>query len=347
MRLGTPFDRRPTLADIARRCGVSKATVSLALHRTLEESRLRPDTRQRVLAVAKELGYQPDWRGRALAQRRSGAIGLIGGRGLPANEGVYQDLANSVAQAAFDAGYHLVLLPLPENRQRWYALLGEGRLDACVIVQPAPDDLAQLQQRSGIPMATINCPAPAPVTQVLADDLGGATQLARHLLELGHRQIAFLHGETEENRDHYSRLERENAYRAAMAQAGLTPIILTTPPRDCFPRLRRELPEVTAVMAYGTSIALELLQLVVEMGLRVPHDLSIGVCDNHFINQYTAPPLTSVQVPMNAMGCAALRAVMADLEQTQPAEPRTLRLPEQLIVRASTAAPGGAPGGGT
>src|SRR6185436_12426076 len=117
---------RPTLADVARRCGVSKTTVSVILNNSLASSsaRVSPDTQERVRRAATELGYQPSWRARALSNQKTHMIGVLYAPPMPVVvRGNYEGIMAGINETLAKHNYHMLYVPLGENSADWETFL--------------------------------------------------------------------------------------------------------------------------------------------------------------------------------------------------------------------------------
>jgi LacI family transcriptional regulator len=178
---------------------------------------------------------------------------------------------------------------------------------------------------------------PADWGRILLDQrMDGALQNTRHLLSLGHRNIAFLIGPQP---PHYSVHQRQDGYQAAMRDAGADKyirVINSTP--DEFVRQFRDDPNrPTGVVVYTHYMAVNLLRVLWEQGLGVPKDLSVVTFTNAFPVEDVIPPLTTIALPTEEMGRAAAKMVLDQIETGGPPPKRRLVLKETLIVRKSTA----------
>jgi LacI family transcriptional regulator len=198
------------------------------------------------------------------------------------------------------------------------------------------------------PSILINCEPKLPSPRVNPDEAGGATALAQHLVELGHKRIAFVQNwRPGAYYDHYSREVRMNTIRQVMCKAGLGSGFLlwnadiTTPYREVVARFNStpvdERP--TAIIVPYSIQAISLLNEFVREGVRVPEELSIATFDDHPLVATAIVPMTTVAVPMEEMGRTAAGLIFGLLQQPDKRAPKSIVLPEQLIPRRSTCAP--------
>ena len=215
------MDRRPTLADVAARAGVSTALVSIVMR---EAPGASAATRERVLAVADELGYRPDIRARLLRRSRSRLLGVVFG----VQHAFHGDLVDGLYTAADRVGYELALSAVTPGRdeQRAVGSLLQDRCEALVLLGPqAPTAyLAGLAAR--LPVVVVaRAVRHRAVDVVRTDDAAGLEQAVDHLVALGHRRIAHIDGgrapgAAERRRGYTSALHRHGLGRNALIVPG-------------------------------------------------------------------------------------------------------------------------------
>lgn len=333
---------RPTLADVARRCGLSKAAVSQALNWSPDRpSTLRETTRRKILKVAEEMGYRPSWRGRILANQRTHMIGVLYVPPMGVvPRGIYESMTDELDRVFGGRGYQLIFVRLPDEVSHWRQVLAEQRFDGCLVLGAAPAAAVQMLAESRMPCVLVNLKSDTSLPHVLVDDFDGAVQVTRHLIELGHRRICYHPGGPEDV--HYSDEERYDGYCHAMCEAGLAPLPpLTMETSELAARLRQPQPP-TAVITFQHRIAVKMLERLWRHGIRVPQDLSLATFNNAFPVMNVIPPLTAVALPAEEMGRRAAEMLLHRIERPDEFVAENVVLKEQLIVRESTAPP--APG---
>ncbi len=325
-----------TIQNIADRVGVSKQAVSYALNG--KHGQVSEATRLNVLETARTLGYRPNWRARSFARQESGTIGLVYGR--PADYVEHSAMVSALVQHLAALGRELMLIPAMGPVAEWGHKLHDGRVDGVLITHPMPLELDAFVAERRLPAVFLNLRSEQDVPQVSFDDAAGTRLAVEHLLGLGHRRIAYFcspksHGE------HYSNAEREKAYGAAMAAAGLAAeASVVVDGYEAFVRRLaaggpRKRP--TALVVYNDYDALRLLQWLWRVGLRVPQDLSLVGFNDEPAAGDAVPPLTTVAAPVAEMA----RHAVTHLLETAASSSETPRavLPLSLCVRESTAPP--------
>lgn len=329
--------RAITIEDVAREAGVSRQTVSRAIN---GKGEISAPTRQRVLAVAKRLGYRPSRIARSLATRTSGTVGLI----VPdiANP-FFPEIAHGAAETAYALGYQIFLSNTAEDPDREWAIIQalEEHWVAGLIMcssRLSDEQLAQTSSRQPS-LLLFNRQLPdAGVASLLVDDFGGATAAIQYLLESGHREIGILLGPARS----WSGKRRHAAFDETLRAAGIEPreeLIAAGRPdvgggRAAMSQLLAQAPSVTAVLAYNDLMALGAIQTCLEGGRLVPDDCAIIGCDDIPLAALVTPPLTTVQVDKGGAGRRAmemLHRLIANPAEDHPVE----YIPTRLAIRQS------------
>lgn len=336
-----------TMGQVAARAGVSQATVSLVLGGSADRLKISQQTRERVLDVARELGYRRNLLARAMVTGKSRIIGVV--TTVEAGENIIKMLAGAM-EAANDHDYLLKVIHLSESGidDATITRCMEWRLAGAMAVGLMEGSQIRLQEefrRAQIPLALIdNAPLPEWGVRFISDDADGIRQVVSHLVTLGHRRIAFLGGRSSVLSDW-----RESSFRAALADAGLTlPAhwVRNTSWSDqevmaegAQAVLREDRP--TAIVCSADSIAMVVLRVARSLGLRLPADLSVTGYSNAALSAYADPSLTTVDQPFQSLGHAAVMHLIHCAENENPgigSRPERL-FPTQLLERGSTAPP--------
>jgi len=333
------------IVQVAARAGVSQATVSRALR---GHAGVSPATRARVREAAAELGYAPSAFAAALARGRSNAVGVVSpwiSRWFFATvlEGIHEVLA--------EHSYDMLLYPLGpadgSEAARITALGLHKRVDG-VIGLALPHELRAGALRQ-VPIVTVGTSTPG-IPGVQVDDVDVGYVATRHLLELGHRRIAFLGLDPDDIYGFQVAADRYAGYRAALFEAGIDPdagLVETTgfeveageaALEELLVRCEwnpSRLP--TAIVAVSDEVALGAIYAARHRGIRVPADLSVVGVDNHDMARLF--DLTTVEQPVADQGRIAARMLMDLMRTGQVPDPPVVRFPPGLIERGSTAAP--------
>jgi LacI family transcriptional regulator len=336
-----PRDRRATLANVAASAGVSVATVSKVLNG-------RNDVAPATRALVQDLLHEHDYVARRVKPAPSPTIELFFHGQLNA---YHTEVLQGVVEAGADAGVAVVVSVRPRgqrssrsNRPATWAreLATAGRLAAIVVTSELADaDLTALS-RARMPVVVIdplNLPS-AEVTSVGSTNFAGGLAATQHLLDLGHRQIAYLGGPAAA----VCNQARMHGYRGAMEAAGV-------PVPDGYVRTGRfsyehgiaggaallDLPQPpTAVFAGSDETALGVIEAARSRGLRIPEDLSVVGFDDTPVARLAAPPLTTIRQPLREMGAVAVRTALR-LAASERVYSHHVELATELVVRQSTA----------
>ncbi|MGY1835973.1 LacI family DNA-binding transcriptional regulator [Blastococcus sp. SYSU DS0510] len=303
-----------SIRDVAGRAGVSVGTVSNVLNRPETVS---PGTRTRVLDAIAELGFVRNESARQLRAGSSRSVGLVV---LDIANPFFTDVARGVEEVVDAAGLSLILCNTddrPERESAHLAVLAEQRVSGVLITPTAElnDDIAALRRR-GVPVVLLDRRAPdADQCAVATDDVLGGRLAAEHLLERGHRRIAFIGGASGLPQVQ----ERHAGVAAAIEEAPGSELTVLSPDeltvaggREAaarvigIPAARRP----TAAVCANDLIALGVLQEMVRHGVRVPHDFAIVGYDDIDFAAAAAVPLTSVSKPRHALGRRAAQLLL-------------------------------------
>lgn len=324
-----------TIAEVAARAGVSTATVSRVLSGS---AAARPETRDRVLAAARELDYRPSAIARALKRRETRTLGLLV---TDVGNPFYPLVVAAVESAAHELGYGIVLANGGNDTRRELEhldLLAERRVDGLIVASAHVTDAhVRRLRRSGLPVVLVNADAPGDrLPSVDTDHRAGARLATVHLVELGHRRI----GHVTAPASHAASAPRLEGVRDAM---GTDPgPVVVEGNADIAGGASAAAPmiaaEVSAVVAYNDLTAIGLLRALHAAGRRVPDDISIVGFDDIEMAAWTDPPLTTVRQPIPELGRRAVAQLVAGLRGSDAQGPEAARitLRPTLVVRGST-----------
>lgn len=331
---------RITINDVARVAGVSKGAVSFAFN---NRSGLAPETRERILAVAQEMGWTPSSRARALAVSRAFAVGLVMARPpetLRADP-FFPSFIAGVEGELSRRGYALLLQVVPEHEgelQSYRRLSDEGRVDGVFVTDlyvddPRPALLAEL----GLPAVIVGPALPeAYWPAVGVDDAPGIVAAVDHLVELGHTRIAHVGGPQAMV---HGRSRRE-AWAGALRAAGLPegPSVEADFSAEGGAAATRELLDLdeppTAIVYANDLMAIAGMASAAGRGVDVPGRLAVVGYDDTELAAHVQPPLTTVATDVIGWGRAAARRLLELVDQ-EPATPISLQAP-RLVVRGSS-----------
>ena len=329
---------RVTIRDVAARAGVSVATVSKVIN---DRYGVSAATLARVRAVIDELGYEASLVAQSLRNHRTNVIGIL----VADLEPFSTELLKGAADAIRGSGFELVVYSAGGRtgdpagwEKRYLSRLSGTLVDGAVLVTPT----VSLEAVPGTPVVAVDPhTGPSHLPTIDSDNLRGAQLATEHLLELGHRRIAFLAGRP----DLESAELRKTGYLRALTAAGISPdedlirigaydpevsaasahALLTGPDRP------------TAVFAANDISAIATVGAAAELGLSVPDDLSVVGFDNVPESALCSPPLTTVNQPIREMGHRAIAMLIALINGDEVARTH-VTLDTGLVVRRSTRA---------
>ena len=322
-----------TIRDVARAAGVSVATVSRAMNGI---DKVLPETKRRVLDAARLLRFTPSGAARSLITRRTDTIGAL----LPDLHGEYfSELIRGIDQAARASGLHLLVSSSHGNADEAAAALRamNGRVDGLLMMSPHVDsDFLAHNLPRNLPAVLVNTGTDlTDQVRFVVDNFGGAKAMTRHLAAAGREHIAFIGGPPGNDEAQ----ERQRGYRAGL-RAGTREILLDGDFTEASghaagQRIAQMASRPRAVFAANDMMAIGCLAALGEAGLQVPDDIALGGFDDIPIARYVTPTLTTIRVPIAALGAAALDALVKTIKQPTPTSPYMTVLPVELVVRGS------------
>lgn len=340
---------RLTIKDVARLAGVSHATVSRVLNKSAKVS---PETRDRVLRQVERLKFSRNPSARSLISGRHYTIGLLILYDPFQRQFPTEFLPEVVAGLAPELNHHGYRLTLyldqlqGETNQIAPELLSHRHVDGLFVLSlERAAEVAYRIAGADVPLIMVNQRIEGlNLSSVVADDVAGACEATSHLLDLGHRRIAFVEGIPH----HGSSIDRKAGYRRAFADRGLAPdpglqgvgmYDQEEGYRAACALLDRR-PDVTAIFSANDLMAIGVCRAIKERGLGIPRDVSVVGYDDSQFAAVMDPPLASVRKPRTRMGQSAA-ALMLELVDggASSREVKSIVLPTALVTRGSTAAP--------
>lgn len=332
----------PTIRDVAEKAGVATMTVS----RVINNSGYVSDaTRTKVEAAIAEMGYVPNMLGPSLRFNQTNTLALVL---TDITNPFWTTLARGVEDAAQEKGYSVILCNTDESIQKqdqYLTMLLKRRIDGILFV-PADNNAEPVRliqkHKVGVVILDRNVPD-TNVDTVRGDSFGGAYQLARHLVELGHKHIAILSGP----KNISTSLERVAGFCQAMEEAGLDHNLKNVYWGSFSQNLGCEMaeqalkntPRPTAFLAVNNFIANGALHTFSQSGLRVPEDVSLVTFDDIPAIINPVPFLTVASQPAYEMGYQATQLLLARLMKEGPKERQEIILPTKILIRKSSVPP--------
>ncbi len=333
-----------TIRDVAQRAGVSTMTVSRVLNNS---GYVSADARARVETAVADLGYVPNTLGVSLRFKRTQTLALVV---TDITNPFFTSMARGVEDVASQRGFSTILCNTDESETKqadYLTILLQKRVDGVLLVpaRSAAGPVKWLQQRS-VPVVIIDRQAPgARVDCVRGQSEMGGHDLAALLYDLGHREVAMLGGPPYVS----TAVDRVAGFMRASHERGINPRpdhvlygSFTVPSGYAMTRqILADQHRPTALLTANNFIAIGAYRALRDAGLRVPEDMSLAAFDNLPDHMVLDPFLTVVAQPAYDMGKRAAEVLLDRLAGLGPDEPQDIQLPNEIIVRRSSAAPVG------
>jgi DNA-binding LacI/PurR family transcriptional regulator len=350
--MGKP-EASTTIHDLARHLNVSSTTVWRALN---NNPRISPTTKERVLSAAKRFNYRPSLVAQTLSRGKTQTLGVV----VPMiGNPVYANIIRAVEHVAFEHEYNIILCDTDfkvERERQHVDLLVRRRIEGVVIIPFAkrlPGDfehLVELEQNQGVCVVAIQNDIPEErLNRVVPDQRGAAKAVVGHFIENGHRRIGFFHGGVPDWSAPMR--ERSEGYRQALESARIEydpqlelqvgtyeSLLGDDPAAFDGERVRRALSgedRPTALFVASDVLAIKVMEVIRDMGLRIPEDVAVAGFDDILMSAHTLPPLTTVRQPSTKIG---QRAANLLLERIDGADDELVheRVPCEVIIRKSS-----------
>jgi LacI family transcriptional regulator len=341
---GFAADRTATIVEVAKRADVSIATVSNVIRGT---RRVSPKLTERVRAAIRELNYSPNEIARSLKVRQTRMLAMV----LPdITNPFFPEIIRGAEDTAFERGYFLLTANTDEQigrERRIVAALRSYRVDGVLLASASGSDTSHLQSilDAGVALVCLDRTVPGVRTDaVLLDNVRGARECVRHMIQKGHRRIAIITGSL----DVQTGRERLRGYEEALHEAGIpvekSRIFEGDFRHDSGYRLGRQIltqknrsAGPTAIFVCNGVMMLGVLKATEELNIRCPEEIALATFDDLAVDSPFHPHLTTVVQPSYEMGARAAGILIDRIEGRISKEPRTVRVAPTLIVRESTA----------
>ena len=325
-----------TIDDVAKAAGVSKQTVSRAIN---DKGEISPKTRDRILALVKEMGYRPNRMAQAMNTSRSHMIGLV----VPdITNPFFPEVVRAVQDTARVNGYTTIICNTDEDPEIELLndLVSHGVDGLITFTHRAHEQSVRDFADRFSPMLIINRELAHPnVTSLMVDNFQGGCLAVKHLADLGHRKIGMLTTEL----DSTSNTRRVQGYRHGLANEGLLEdpeLLVQEDPTlaggySAANMLLEHRPDVTAIFAYNDLMAVGAMRACKELGLSIPNDISVIGFDDIQIASMVTPALSSVHVNKYEIGRLAFERIYS-LIQGDLKNVETINIMPTIMIREST-----------
>jgi len=336
--------KRVTSKDVADKVGVSRTTVSLVLN-DVKGIQISPETRQKVLDAANEMGYVPDATAQALASRRTQAIGLVLTRSQHhiATDAFLPKIISGLLTTAKKQNIRIMIdwVEPDHQEQAYFELARAKRIDGMILSTPRLDDKAlRSLENVDIPTVLMGFIAESSLPYVDVDNTKAAEKATSYLLELGHKEIAFI---SNAHPEYTASPDRVNGYKKALTNAGI-PVneklirYADFDPESGYQSMKSLLnsgEKFTAAFVASDNVAIGAKSAVREAGLHVPDNISLIGFDDIPWAKYSDPPLTTIQLPAEALAQSACTLLLELIQDGHQQKQNQVILDTELIIRKS------------
>jgi DNA-binding LacI/PurR family transcriptional regulator len=344
-----------TIRDVARECGYSASTVSIVLNGAPLSRYIPADTKGRIETAAKRMGYRPNPLARSLRSQRSNIVGVMV---IDITDPFCTPILRGLENALYQASYLALIADAhnePHRFERYLEMLLDRRVEALIVIanwlMTDIKVLADLTERQIPTVIAGRAFEIDSVSTVSVENESGAGLALEHLYRLGHREIAFLRGPKAlaSSGQRWKGIRgfaqsvglRLDAKRIAELPESLDPNSSFEAGAQLTAELLRQGRTFTALMAYDDMTALGALRALKNKGLRVPEDCSVIGFDDVAQAGLSAPSLTTVRQPMEAMGSMSVGIILDAIKAVQQKRDIPVvrrKIPAELVVRESTRA---------
>ncbi|MGA2625104.1 MAG: LacI family DNA-binding transcriptional regulator [Bacteroidota bacterium] len=336
--------RRPTIQDVAKETSLSISTVSLVLN---NQPHVSDETRRKVLQAIAELGYYPHRGARGLASRLTGNIGfIISDDHFTQVEPFYTRIFLGTEFESRDHDYYVLLTTVSKRFNKKNPsvprYLLERNVDGVIIAGRISEALVEHIDKLALPMVLVDYALKRRrISSVLIDNRSGVRAAILHLIQGGHREIAFIGGDLQ----HPSIAERYEAYKKTLEENNLTcrPSLVVTDETDtrvhngynAAGRLLKQEGKPTAIFAANDAMAIGCMRYLKAVGKEIPDDVAVVGFDDIEMSSHVEPRLTTVRVPKEEMGKLAVR-LLVGIIKSKVETITTVHVPVELVVRESS-----------
>ncbi len=333
-----------TIKDVAKKANVSIATVSLVIH---NNKRISNTTRNKVLKAIKGLNYHPSRSAKGLVTKKTGNIGFIlTDDHFLKTEPFYTKIFLGTEFVARNTDYYVLLSTVDRNYNSNPVMprfIMEKSVDGVIVAGSVPDLFTDELLAYNIPIVFIDYyPKDGEHNVVLIDNQRGGYIATKHLIELGHRRIAFIGGDIK----HPSISDRLVGYKQALEYYGIeidSRFIITDedyPARQngysAAIKLFSNCSDCTAVFACNDAMAIGFMQYCSDNNIKIPDDISLIGFDDVEADLLLNPPLTTMHVPKDDLGIEAMNLIVSILSSPATNQTKKILVPVELIKREST-----------
>jgi LacI family transcriptional regulator len=335
--------KRPTIKDVARLSGLSLSTVSLVINK---RGYVSPETREKVLKIVDDLSYHPTRSARGLASKTSGNLGFIlSDYHFSQAEPFYTKIFLGTEFEARNHNYYILLTTVGKafnTTSDVPRFLLERNVDGVIIAGKVTGKLIEYIDALGLPIVLVDYETrKRRHSTVVTDNRTGARLAVQHLLDLGHRSVAFIAGDI----DHPSIAERFAGYRDVLHEHSIEqddqlvvvdqPTLWGSDGAEAIGKILQRGALPTAVFAANDAMAIGCAKFLRDRGMKIPDDMAIVGFDDIEMSSHFEPPLTTVRVFKEEMGKLAVRRLV-EMIKSKTRTLVTTHVPVELVIRASS-----------
>lgn len=329
--------KRPTLLDVARHLSLSRTTVSVVLSNSPAAKTIPEATRARILQAAEDLNYTPHLPARFLRNNRTMSVGVMT---IDVSDGYFTSLMSSVEACLVEHGYfYFTVSHFSDDKllQNYTRMFEERCVEGILLLNtPVPNTRLPLVSIAGHHVRN------GPPT-VMLDHEHAARIALDHLVQLGHRRIAYIVGQpwSLDSKDRWDAIQAAARHHSLVTDPELVITLDSTgwsadigygPMRELLTRRR----DFTAVFAFNDTAAMGVIRALTDEGLRVPADVSVLGFDDIANARFFIPRLSTIRQPLDTMGRAAVERLLKDISAPGKRGAATIRVRPELVVREST-----------
>lgn len=332
-----------TIKDVAKRAGVSPATVSRVI---ADHPKITPKTKRKVRQVMEELGYYPNFQARNLVAQKSKAIGVImeNSTTLAFQNPFFPEVLRGISVSAHHSQYGLYLSTSAtelEIYEEVVAMTQGKRVDGIILLYSKINDkVMDYLLANGVPFSVVGRPYTRSdaISFVDNDNVSISKEVVNYLVSLGHRKISFVGGAP----DFIVSADRLNGYKQALEQASISFVddyVVTLEnmkgrEKEAIRKLMEQTNPPTAIVTHDDLVAYEVISYLEDLNISVPADVSIIGFNNHTLSSHLKPPLSTVDISIFELGVEAANLVLEKIKDDKTA-PRNIVVPATLIERES------------
>jgi DNA-binding LacI/PurR family transcriptional regulator len=330
-----------SIYDVAKKSGVSISTASKALN---DRKDVGEATKDRIRKIAKELNYEPSRFARALAMRKTGNIGILTVRYYNApmlTNPFYSKIIEGIEEHLINSDMNLITNILRKEQVvsgEIPKMVKEKSADGIVLLGHMPADFVRMIVDRDMPAVMVdNYVKDAPVSSIIIDNVDGAYKAVSYLLDSGHKNVAYVSG----SQARYSFKQREIGYRKALAERSIMAddrlIVFNDndePGYEWMKKIMDGPKKPDAIFACNDVHAILAINMLKDMGINVPDDVSVMGFDNIELTEHFIPSISTIDVNKEAMGIKA-SDMLVDIINTKKNRVENILFPASLVIRNS------------